>query len=216
MRKIQLFLIPSSTAYIREYLNHHKWKKDPAAPFIYSKLSRKKDNKPKDSFLTEIGLGKIVERIIKDSGIKKHITPHILRHNSATMCCKKGFNEPMLRERYGWAKRSKMPSNYVHLANVDMDDKIKKILGIKDEERPEESILQPVICWNCGHENPCSHKFCGKCSATLKPKKEEITPTAIDTGITTQDMLEDPEFKEFYNDMLAKTWEMYKQMKREK
>lgn len=208
-RKIQLFLIPSSTSFIREYLNHHPYKNNPEAPFIYSD-----DPKRKTDRISEIGLGEMVHRIVRNSKIRKHITPHILRHNSATMCCKKGFNEPMLRERYGWSTRSKMPSRYVHLASVDIDDKIKKILGIKDEEKPEKSMLQPIICWNCGHENPCSNKFCGRCSANLKPSKEEITPTATDTGLTVQDMIKDQEFMVKMMNTMALEWEKHKETKK--
>ena len=200
-RKVQFFLIPSSTPYIREYLNHHPYKDDPEnAPFIYSDDPKRKTNR-----ISEIGLGEMVARIIKHSGIKKHITPHILRHNSATMCCKKGFNEPMLRERYGWSARSKMPSRYVHLANVDMDDKIKKILGIKDDEKPEESLLQTIKCWNCSYENPCSHKFCGRCSASLKPSKKEIeTTVTVDDAKETLAALDRDDLEKLIGDILIK------------
>ena len=210
MRKIQFFLIPSSTAYIREYLNHHRYKDDPDAPFIYTFDAKVKGSKPNDFMITEIGISEIVNRIVKRADIKKHLTPHILRHNSVTMCCKKGFNEPMLRERYGWSARSKMPSRYVHLANVDMDNKIKQILGIKDEEQPEESMLQPIICWNCGYENPCSHIYCGKCSASLKPKKEEITGLkASDLGVAIQKGMNEEQVEEITRNVLINLLKEY-------
>lgn len=214
-RKIQLFIIPSSTLYIRNYLNQfHKFKNNPDAPFIYSDAPQLKDRKPENLFVTPCGIWTIVKQITQDCDIKD-IHPHTLRHISATFCAMRGFNEAMMRERFGWSNSSTMPSYYTHLASKDTSDYIKKLLGIKDDE-PKETMLQPIICWNCQTENPPTFIHCGKCSATLKPKKEEITPTAIDTGIATQEALKDPSFREFYNDMLAKTWEMYKEAKEKK
>ncbi len=226
-RKVQLFLIPSSTAYIRDYLNHHMYKSNPDAPLFYTmdtgvytsilKRINKKEDTPEDwekLKLTDIGLWNIINRIIKRSGINVKISPHTLRHNSATMCSRMGFNEFMLRERFGWKNSSVMPSRYSHLASRDTNSFIKKKLGIEDEEESEQNKeLQPILCWNCEFENPCTNNFCGRCSANLNPKKEEITPTATETGIATQEMLKDPKFREFYNDMLAMTWEKYAKMK---
>lgn len=204
-RKIQLFIIPSSTAIIKDYLNHHPLKNNPNAPFIITENTRitsrifKKINEGnanqediKNLSVSENGINQILNRIEKRSGFKTHLYPHFLRHVSATKCADKGFNEAMLRERFGWSKSSKMPSRYVHLSGKNIDNHIKKHLGIEDEDTSVSVELQPIICWNCGFENPCTHKFCGRCSANLKPKKEEITATAIETGITIQKVLENP------------------------
>lgn len=225
-RKIQLFLIPSSTAIIKDYLNHHPLKDNPDAPFIITENTRitssiyKKINTGEATIddinklsLSENGVNQILERIEKKSGFKYHLYPHFLRHISATLCAGKGFNEPMLRERFGWSRSSKMPSRYVHITDETINTHIKQAMGIKDETPRIPDELQPIICWNCGFENPCTNKFCGKCSAKLKPTLEEMTATATDTGIVTQDALKDPEFREFYNEILAKTFQMYKEMK---
>lgn len=185
-RYIQLFLIPSSTGYIHDYLNHHKLKNNPDGPFIYSEDHSVTRQDLSDYGLSEYGISEIIDRIVKNSGVKQHITPHTLRHISATWCCTKGFNEPMLRERFGWSKRSKMPSRYVHLANSDMRNKIKEILGIKDENSEDVEELQPIMCWNCGEENPFSYNHCWKCGATLNQEKDELTTSAIDEGLALQ------------------------------
>lgn len=211
-RFIQLFLIGSSTSYIKDYLNHHPYKNDPDAPFVYSDDNRAKSKPIHDKFLTDIGMGEIIERIVKASKIKYHITPHTLRHVSATWCCIKGFNEPMLRERYGWSKRSRMPSRYVHLANTNMKDKIMEILGIKKDDNENIDELQSQVCWNCKEENPFSYNYCFKCGVELT-KKEENIATATDTGIITQEGLQDPEFRKVYNELLVQTWMKYKEMK---
>ncbi len=117
-RKVHLFLIPSSTQYIKEYLNHHKYKDDPEAYFIYSKSTQVKD--PAHTPISRTLISHIIRRIAEDSGVKKNITPHYLRRNSAAMCASKGLNEFMLCDRFGWSKNSQMPSRYIRLAGSDV------------------------------------------------------------------------------------------------
>lgn len=211
-RHIILFLIPSSTAYIKDYLNHHRWKDNPDAPFIYTEDSTVKGTTPDDFMLGEMGVGQIVDRILKASGLKIHITPHTLRHISATMCCMKGFNEPMLRERFGWSPRSKMPSRYVHLANTNMKAKIKEILGIKDDETTKIDEMQLIECWNCKEENPFSYQYCFKCGADLK-KQSKTSMNATELGINLTKLLDDPKASKFVNDFLATLLEQYQNTK---
>ncbi len=215
-RKIQLFLIPSSTAYIKEYLNHHIRKNDPDAYFIYSDSNYNRSETDAKKPMSSNGIWKIVTRIVRNSGIKKDIHPHTLRHISATYCAMRGFNEAMMRERFGWSRASNMPSHYTHLASKDTSDYIKKLLGIKEDITPEDSILQPILCPNCEYENVPTNIVCGRCGMKLNISKEDLGPDATTTGIATQEMLQDPKFREFYNDMLALTWEKYMKMKEKK
>jgi len=202
-RKIRLFLVPSSTQYLKEFINKHPFKQYAKAPLFYSRDDRflsnilKKANNgtvTKEDFedirLHRLSIKDIIKKIGKlaDVPITK---PHDLRHNSCTICAKKGFNEMELRIRYGWQPSSKMPSRYTHLASKDLDDKIKIITGFKEAEKPHDEILQPIMCWNCNEENLPSNKFCAKCGSNLKPKKEEMTVTATDTGITVQKLYEE-------------------------
>ncbi len=224
-RKIRLFLLPSSTQYVKEFLNTHPFKQYDHAPLFYSRDMKtylkvfdkvKNETVSLDDFeklrLSRPGIEGKLRLHCKMAGITD-LTPHMLRHTSATLCSKKGFNEMELRIRYGWSSTSKMPSRYVHLASKDLDDKIKVITGYEEPEEVEPSKLINIVCWNCNEDNVPTNKFCGKCGSNLKPTKEEITPTAVDTGIATQDMLKDPQFREYFNDMLATTWEQYKEKK---
>ena len=225
MRKIRLFIMPSSTKYLKDFLNNHPFKNYENAPLFYSRDGRVFFNVLKKSQekivnqsdfekirLTRPGLEQVITRLCKIAGLS-NITPHQIRHNSCTMSAKKGFNEMEMRIRYGWSKTSKMPSRYTHLASRDLDDKIKVITGFKEPEEPEISKLASILCWNCQEENVPTNKFCSKCGSNLNPSKEELTPTATETGIATQEMLKDPNFREFYNDMLALTWEKYRKIK---
>jgi integrase len=182
-RKVQLFLIQSSTNYIKEFLNHHPFKDDLDAPFIQT---NDKKYRHKKMGLTDRGVNDIMDRIVKNSGLKIHLTPHMLRHNSATRCVAKGFSEPMLRERFGWKKNSTMPSKYVHLQQKDTDDKIRQILGIKTETTEEISILQPVICQNCSYENVPTNTVCGRCGMKLNITKKDMELSASSLGIILQ------------------------------
>ncbi len=212
MRKIQLFIIPSSTQYIKDYLNHHKYNDDPKSPLFCSEdTSVKIEKKP----LSDQGVADILTRILKNAGIKKHITPHTCRHWSATMACIMGFNEIELRLRYGWNRSSKMPSRYVDLASIDVSDKIKKIKGIK-EDKPKDSVLQVLLCPNCEYDNVPTNIVCGRCGMKLNIKVEDIAMTATETGIATQELIKDPEFRKFYNEMLLATIEKYQEMKERK
>jgi len=201
-RKIQLFLIPSSSLYIKQYMNEHIYRDDPEAPFIYSMDVRRKWKKQP---LTEKGLHEIFNPIVKRSGLNVHLTPHILRHNSATRCAAKGFNESMMRERYGWKKNSAMPSRYIHLAQTDIDDKIKQILGIKTEETPELSILQPITCPNCDYENVPTNVVCGRCGMKLNVTKEDLGLSASSLGVILQKAQEEnPELRDTIKEELLK------------
>lgn len=186
-RKIRLFLMPSSTQYLKEFLNNHPFKKYSNAPLFFSRDPRgyrdvfdkvKKGIVTQDDFerlrLSRPGIEGNLRKLCIYAGIEV-ITPHMVRHTSATLCSKKGFNEMELRIRYGWSPTSKMPSRYVHLASKDIDDKIKILTGFKEPEEQEPSKLINIVCWNCNEENVPTNKFCGRCGSTLKPTKEEVT-----------------------------------------
>jgi integrase len=191
-RKISLFIMPSSTQFLKDFLNNHPFKDIDYAPLFYSRDSRvysKVTNKVKDNTANENDLEKLrlsrpgiennLRTLCKSAGIQD-LTPHMLRHQSATLCSKKGFNEMELRVRYGWSSTSKMPSRYVHLASKDLDDKIKLITGFKEPIEPEKSKLITIVCWNCNEENVPTNKFCSKCSMNLNPTKKDIASALSD------------------------------------
>jgi len=228
-RKIRLFILPSSTQYLKEYVNTHPFKKYDNAPLFYSRDMRtylKVFEKVKNGTVTQEDFEKIrlsrpgvegnLRLLCKMAGIQD-LTPHMLRHQSATLCSKKGFNEMELRIRYGWSRTSKMPSRYVHLASKDLDDKIKVITGYEEPKEPEKSKLITIICWNCNEENVPTNKFCAKCSATLKRTKEEVTGlTATDLGIALQKGMDKDQVEEITKQVLVNLLKDYDLKKKEK
>lgn len=200
---VRLFIMPSSIQFLRDFINQHpfyKYKDKFNVPLFYTLDSRyyypvlTKANKgiaTQEDFeklrLTAQGIEGILTKYCGLAGIKKY-TPHAFRHLSATRCGELGFNEPELRVRFRWSVKSKMPSRYVHPTDKAIDTKIKTILGIEEPDKADKSILVPIVCWNCQEENACTNVHCSKCGSNLKPSKEEMTVTAIDTGLTLQKM----------------------------
>ena len=218
-RKVRLFLLQSSPTYLKNYLANHPFSNYQKSPLFLSlfhpsinkvkAIQRKRELKESDLEilrLTPSGFYTIFMRICKFANIK-NITPHTLRHNSATRCAKLGFNEMELRIRYGWSPTSTMPSKYVHLASKDMDDKIKIITGFKEPEEIEPSKLNTILCWNCQSENVPTNNFCSTCGAKLDRKQEDITAT--DLGLMIQHYKHDPEFSDGMIDKMTRYIEEY-------
>jgi site-specific recombinase XerD len=88
--------LPMCTELIDEYLKQHPDKDNPDAIFAtvsYDSLR---------VFLTRYG-----QKILK-----KNVTPHLLRHSSASYYCNK-LTQYQLCYRYGWSMASEMPARYI-------------------------------------------------------------------------------------------------------
>lgn len=64
----------------------------------------------------------MLRRFAGKAGITKPMTPHKFRHTSATYACLKGYNEDIIRKKYGWSANSTVPSRYLHLIDEDVID----------------------------------------------------------------------------------------------
>lgn len=62
------------------------------------------------------------------AGLASHktqkLTPHDFRHTCATEKARLGWNEPQMRQFFGWSPGSKTPSTYIHLNLDDMQRRI--------------------------------------------------------------------------------------------
>lgn len=222
-RKIRLFLVPSAKQYLKEYKNKHPFKQFDKAPLFYTRdprnypeVLRKANNGTitEDDFeklrLAKKSINDIIKRMAKLSNVPISKT-HDLRHVSATWCVKAGFSEPELRLRFGWRKNSQMPSRYVNLEAKDIDDKVKIITGFKEPEKDDTSLLQAKICSNCDYENQPTNIVCGRCGMKLDISKEDIAMTAIETGLSVQDMIKDRDFMLQMMNLMAQEWEKRQQ-----
>jgi len=105
---------------------------------------------------------------MKRAGINKHVNLKLFRHSEATNSAK-FMTEAQMKIRHGWTSDSKMPANYVHLVNADVDEAYLKHLGIKTSE--EKPLDLPRKCTICAMINSSESSLCTKCGKPLDLKK---------------------------------------------
>ncbi|MBS3788882.1 tyrosine-type recombinase/integrase [Candidatus Bipolaricaulota bacterium] len=67
-----------------------------------------------------------INRIQKRAGLgKEKVSPHVLRHTSATLSAKNGMNAAQLRQIYGW-KSLETAIKYIHLSGKDVKKAMKE------------------------------------------------------------------------------------------
>ncbi len=158
---------------------------------------------------------KVLRKTAEKAGIRKPVNPHHFRHSRATDLAKK-LTEAQLCKYMGWKIGSKEAATYVHLSGADIDDKMLELHGLKEETKTEDK-MKPIVCPRCKSNNDPAREVCYQCNLGLDEKSimeyDEQKEQATQTGFATQEMLQDKEFREFYNEMLAQTYHKYKQMK---
>jgi integrase len=100
---------------VKNYINNfHPFKGDEESPLFVSFADRKT---PKSN-LKVASIETIVRKVSERAGVSKRIRvhPHIFRHARASQLAELGWNEPMLRQYFGWSKTSSMPATYIHMS----------------------------------------------------------------------------------------------------
>jgi len=157
--------IVMSSAYVTHWLNAHPLKDNPHAPLWVMMGTRNKQGK-----MMYAALRALVKRLVKKSGIKKRIYPHLFRHSRAThLLLNKQINEAQAKVYFGWTPDSGMLSHYSHLISSDVNNAILEMHGIKTEEN-KESKLKPKQCAMCNTINSYNARFCHKCGKALDVK----------------------------------------------
>ncbi len=103
--------MPLSTEILNEWLNTNKDKIGTSTPLVQITY-------------------KYLNDVVRRTGQKilgKKITPHVLRHSSATHYCHH-LNQYQMCKRYGWAMSSDMPQIYIDREGVDDEDINKKVI----------------------------------------------------------------------------------------
>ena len=157
-------LVIMATPYLRDWLNNHPESKNPDSPLWIMANGEQLNNG---------SVRALLEKIKDKAGIKKRIYPHLFRHSRATHLANY-LTEAQMKEYLGWTQSSDMPSVYVHLSGRDTDKAIRKMNGLKVEEKEDRNELKPQECMRCNEINKATAKFCDKCGAILDFK------TAID------------------------------------
>jgi len=176
--------------YLSNWLNQHPFN-DQDSPLWVAKNSLSKQFVNKR--LNYGALKKIVTRVVRQSGIKKKIYPHLFRHSRVTHLLKeKKINEAQAKVYFGWTPSSKMLSEYSHLVSADVNDTLLEINGIKTEDE-RKSILKSKTCLSCKKINPKKALFCQYCSKPLDfdtiEKIDELNQKAMDkiSGLSLQE-----------------------------
>ncbi|MEW6455599.1 MAG: tyrosine-type recombinase/integrase [Acidobacteriota bacterium] len=122
-----------SEFYLR--INQGKGKKDRRVPIVSDELLERladyiKDKSPEDNLfpLSSREAGYIISRIAKKAKINKNVSPHTLRHTSATLYLKKGVNLEAVRKILGHVSLS-TTQRYLQLTDEDVARELKKAIN---------------------------------------------------------------------------------------
>lgn len=100
--------------------------------------------------------------------------PHKFRHLRAGQLAELSWNEPMLKQFFGWSKTSKMPATYIHMSQKSMNNRYYQMYGKAGHEEAEQQILEePRTCSKYGIQNPNGYRFCFRCNAVLDKEKQK-------------------------------------------
>jgi hypothetical protein len=157
MRKIR---IVESVPYLGTWIGNHPFGNDPEAPLWIKKGAKKKNNA-----LQYDSARKVIRTLAKKAGIKKRIYPHLFRHSRATELANH-LTDSQMDQYFGWEQGSDMPSTYVHLSGKDIEGKILKLNGLKEENEDDKNI-EPKKCKRCDKLNHSTGKFCSRCGSPL-------------------------------------------------
>lgn len=80
----------------------------------------------------------MLQKIGKDAGIDKPLSPHKFRHSSATHMVLSGYQEAIIRKKMGWTDDSRMISRYQHIIDDD-------VINAESEKKTNGQVKKPVI-----------------------------------------------------------------------
>jgi len=157
----------TSASLVNELLNLHMNKNDLSAPLFISYNSKNYGGR-----LSENSVQELLKILGKRAGIKKKVTPHLIRHSKLTDLARKGMNEMMMRSMAGWSKSSGMVQYYTHLTSEDVNNKRFELEsgGKAKQKESEASSFLPITCPRCGKQNDSSYQYCSSCWFPLEHK----------------------------------------------
>jgi len=141
------------------FYNTHIFKNDIEKPLFYSHYKRRWGQP-----LNKNSINEIIRIIVKRSKINKHITPHILRHTSATY---DGYylTEQDLKLKYAFGKEQ--VKRYCHMTEGHLGDHLLKLAGITQEQIKNDSI-----CPQCKNKVNINEKICPICKYILDREEQ--------------------------------------------
>ena len=180
VRPVPLFF---SVPIIKRWLKEHPHKDDPNAPLWSEEKSierRAKRGKgkflkgniqghSKRGYISDRAANKMLKETALKAGIGKRVYLQLFRASRLTELTKKGVTEAVLKKLAGWSEQSTSPQHYIRLADVDVENALKKAQGIPTEEENQEknNPLKPKGCLRCGELNEPTADFCLRCGLPL-------------------------------------------------
>lgn len=114
---------------------------------------------------------KQLQRLVDRAGIRKHITPHTLRHSRITHLIREGkMGESVIKLMMWGSVDTDMFSTYLHLTGGDIDQQISEAYGLVDKKATNGKRIEPRQCPRCGEVNSPTAKFCAECGMSLTPE----------------------------------------------
>lgn len=85
----------------------------------------------------------MLRKIAQKAGVTKSVNPHAFRHAAATDALLRGFQEVIIKKKFGWSGDSRMLSRYIHLIDEDVINETLLKAGMDIPKQTLSVINQP-------------------------------------------------------------------------
>jgi ribosomal protein L40E len=82
-----------------------------------------------------------------------------------------GFEHSQLCKMFGWSLNSKLPSRYIHMSGIHLDDSIIS-LNRNGKVEPQEYKLKTITCTRCSEKISPGANYCGRCALSVSLLRE--------------------------------------------
>jgi integrase len=192
---------------VKNYINNfHPFKNDGGCPLFVSYVGPKTGK----TNLKVSSIEGIVRKAAKRAGVSDRIRihPHIFRHARASQLAELGWNEPMLRQYFGWSKTSHMPATYIHMSQSAMHSRYYQMYGKTIPMGNRSSVLdKPTKCTGCGTQNPTGYRFCFRCNAPLNKEEQRLAKGRKDARNALNRIAMDPELSKKFALLMGEAYE---------
>lgn len=187
---------------IKRWINdYHPFKNNAQAPLFISFT----DTRSPPTNLKVDSIAAIVRNVAARAGVETriHIHPHKFRHFRASQLAELAWNEPMLRQYFGWSKTSSMPAVYIHMSQKSMNDRYYRMYGKAAPEQDKQPNLEELkTCSQCGIRNPSGYRFCFQCNTLLEKEEQKLIKDEKDVVKRLNFISENPELRDKFIQLL--------------
>jgi len=141
---------------LREAINTY-FRQDNDAPLFQNKYGE---------VLSVRSVQRILQNAAKRAGIKKKVSPHVLRHTYATFLLSKGFNLAEIQELLGHAN-IKTTRIYSHVVKTELERKYHAVFSSREPEEEKPVTIKVTYCPKCGSKIGQGWRFCVNCGEDL-------------------------------------------------